>query len=210
MKAGERGSRLPRCARRCRPDAARRRLVILERLRSSSGNSADTYVGSDDAPPFIKHSGSVSRGAHASRQRGPRVMAPPRSGVIATLRSSPLIARVQASCPAPRNLVLLPDPSLVRKPDLYPVAIDPLVARDRVQALGKGLWDGPPLLLRRRYAAGLTLRERSGRWRLRCLGLILARTAAASQGWTERVASSCGDASLGRASSVLPERCRPA
>src|SRR5829696_356168 len=72
------------------------------------------------------------------------------------------------------------------------------------------LWDGPPLLLRQRYAAGLTLRERSGRWRLRCLGLILARTAAASQGWTERVESSCGDASLGRASSVLPERCRPA
>src|SRR3954469_25103641 len=74
----------------------------------------------------------------------------------------------------------------------------------------KVLWDGPPLLLRQRYAAGLTLRERSGRWRLRCLGLILARTAAASQGWTERVASSCGDALLGRASSVLPERCRPA
>src|SRR3954453_1494207 len=72
------------------------------------------------------------------------------------------------------------------------------------------LWDGPPLLLRQRYAAGLTLRERSGRWRLRCLGLILARTAAASQGWTERVASSCGDALLERASSVLPERCRPA
>src|SRR6476620_5213816 len=59
------------------------------------------------------------------------------------------------------------------------------------------LWDGPPLLLCQRYAAGLTLRERSGRWRLRCLGLILARTAAASQGWTERVASSCGEATTG-------------
>lgn len=42
------------------------------------------------------------------------------------------------SCPAPGDLVLLPDPGLVSEPDLYAVAIDPLVARDRVQALGKG------------------------------------------------------------------------
>src|SRR3954465_2782404 len=41
------------------------------------------------------------------------------------------------SCPAPGDLVLLPDPGLVPEPDLYPVAIDPLVARDRVQALGE-------------------------------------------------------------------------
>ena len=35
------------------------------------------------------------------------------------------------SCPAPGDLVLLPEP------DLYPVALDPLVTRDRVQALGE-------------------------------------------------------------------------
>jgi len=56
------------------------------------------------------------------------------SGALIVRRRGPCAA----SCPAPGNLVLLPDPSLVRKPDLYPVAIDPLVARDRVQALGKG------------------------------------------------------------------------
>ena len=33
------------------------------------------------------------------------------------------------SCPAPGDLVLLPDPGLVPEPNLYPVAIDPLVAR---------------------------------------------------------------------------------
>src|SRR3982750_223744 len=56
--------------------------------------------------------------------------------------SAGLIVRVRGqgspSCPAPGDLVLLPDPGLVPEPDLYPVAIDPLVARDRVQALGEG------------------------------------------------------------------------
>src|SRR5215217_3582013 len=59
--------------------------------------------------------GSGGSGALIVRRRGPR---------------SP-------SCPAPGDLVLLPDPGLVPEPDLYPVAIDPLVARDRVQALGE-------------------------------------------------------------------------
>ncbi len=43
-----------------------------------------------------------------------------------------------ASCPAPGDLVLLPDPGLVREPNLYPVAIDALRAGDRVEALGEG------------------------------------------------------------------------
>src|SRR3954469_16742230 len=111
--------------------------------------------------------------------------------------------------PLPHEAVLLADAGFVLEPDLDRLALRQAGAVS-VQRRGEVLWEGPPLLLRRRYAAGLTLRERSGRWRSRCLGLILARTAAASQGWTERVASSCGDASLGRASSVLPERCRPA
>ena len=56
------------------------------------------------------------------------------SGALIVRRRGPRAA----SCPAPGDLVLLPDPSLVPEPDLYPVAIDPLVACDRVQALGKG------------------------------------------------------------------------
>ena len=70
---------------------------------------ADAAIGTDGAE-------DVSRlGALIVRRRGPR---------------SP-------SCPAPGDLVLLPDPGLVPEPDLYPVAIDPLVARDRIQALGE-------------------------------------------------------------------------
>src|SRR3954465_8477424 len=56
-----------------------------------------------------------------------------RSGALIVRRRRPR----SPSCPAPGDLVLLPDPGLVPEPDLYPVAIDPLVARDRVQALGE-------------------------------------------------------------------------
>jgi hypothetical protein len=56
------------------------------------------------------------------------------SGALIVRRRGPRAA----SCPAPGDLLLLPDPSLIREPELYPVAIDLLVARDRVQALGKG------------------------------------------------------------------------
>src|SRR5829696_817858 len=55
------------------------------------------------------------------------------SGALIVRRRGPR----SPSCPAPGDLVLLPDPGLVPEPDLYPVAIDPLVARDRVQALGE-------------------------------------------------------------------------
>src|SRR5215211_798467 len=55
------------------------------------------------------------------------------SGALIVRRRGPR----SPSCPAPGDLVLLPDPGLVPEPDLYPAAIDPLVARDRVQALGE-------------------------------------------------------------------------
>ena len=56
------------------------------------------------------------------------------SGALIVRRRGPRAA----SCPAPGDLVLLPNPGLVSEPNLDAVAIDPLVARDRVQALAKG------------------------------------------------------------------------
>jgi hypothetical protein len=56
-------------------------------------------------------------------------------------RSSPLITRSAwtgaALCPSAGDLVLLADPSLVREPDFYLVAVDPLLVRDCVQTRGE-------------------------------------------------------------------------
>jgi hypothetical protein len=53
-------------------------------------------------------------------------------------RGGALIVRGAGPCPAsgpaPRDLVLLADPGFVGEPDLYVVAIDPLLARDLRQA----------------------------------------------------------------------------
>jgi hypothetical protein len=54
------------------------------------------------------------------------------SGALIVRRRGPR----SPSCPAPGDLVLLPDPGLVPEPDLYQVAIDPVVARDRVRRWG--------------------------------------------------------------------------
>src|SRR5215208_2414386 len=106
-------------------DDRRRDLIPVLRLAFGlylQRRELDKGAGGDET------AGLVARSSQAQRPR--------------LLRRSWLIVRRRgpraASCPAPSNLVLLPDPSLVRKPDLYPAAIDPLVARDRVQAIGEG------------------------------------------------------------------------
>src|SRR3954471_23513677 len=77
---------------------------VLQAGRTSAGSLA---IAGADSPEDVGRSGAL-----IVRRRRPR---------------SP-------SCPAPGDLVLLPDPGLVPE---HPVAIDPLVARDRVQALGE-------------------------------------------------------------------------
>ena len=86
--------------------------VQVHRLGVAGGQDerGSLAIAGADSPEDIGGSGAL-----IVRRRGPRA----------------------ASCPAPGDLVLLPDPGLVPEPDLYPVAIDPLVARDRVQALGE-------------------------------------------------------------------------
>jgi len=42
-----------------------------------------------------------------------------------------------ALCPAASDFVLLADPSFIRKPDFYPVAVDRLLPGDFVQARGE-------------------------------------------------------------------------
>ena len=59
--------------------------------------------------------------------------------------------------PPPRDLVLLADPRLVRKPDLYPVRRDALLARDLVQARRKAFLKASTASL------GLSMVPRPGR-----------------------------------------------
>src|SRR3954454_11637937 len=105
-----------RPAERCHPAWSTTRTACLPGATSAAISARCRFIasvlqaGRTNSPEEVGGSGAL-----IVRRRGPR---------------SP-------SCPAPGDLVLLPDPGLVPEPDLYPVAIDPLVARDRVQALGE-------------------------------------------------------------------------
>src|SRR5829696_2549163 len=99
-----------RPAERCHPAWSTTSTACLPGATSAAISARCRFIAGADSPEDVGGSGAL-----IVRRRGPR---------------SP-------SCPAPGDLVLLPDPGLVPEPDLYPVAIDPLVARDRVQALGE-------------------------------------------------------------------------
>ena len=63
-----------------------------------------------------------------------------------------------APCPAPRDLVLLPDAGFVGEPDFYCGRIDVLLARDRVQTGGKVYGMARPSLRRCKFVGGISIR----------------------------------------------------
>ena len=95
--------------------------------------------------------GQGERGAGAAR----RADGAEQVGALVTLVGR--LARPRAAPrPLPHEAVLLADAGLVLEPDLDRLAFGD-VGQMRLQRGGEVLWDGPPLLLRRRYAAGADL-----------------------------------------------------